>query len=329
MRLTLALLLLLFSFPAGAEQAKSCFDALYVNHCRLSFGAAANHYKAYGKGAKNQIIGFEKRIGRRMDVAHTYHAIGVNSLTEDDYALIDHGLILMANWKPAERWADAAGGNASINAGIDEMARSIAKAAPTPIMLAIYHEPEDQVEGGTSCPSYSNKPKAGTPADYRAMWKNVRDRFDALGVKNVVWVMNYMGYDRWNCMVNDLWPGNELVDWVMWDSYAHPQLPWPDSPMRMYDFLSQNSTPEHDYLSKPWGLNEFGVWGEQDYVHAQYANMRKALDENAMPRLNMYVFFDVGDSKAGFTKEGAPAPEEQADFNRFANHPRFTENSTR
>ena len=51
------------------------------------------------------------------------------------------------------------------------------------------------------------------------MWHNVRARFDALGVTNVVWVMNYMGWKDWNCVVKDLWPGNDYVDWVMWDPY--------------------------------------------------------------------------------------------------------------
>ena len=28
------------------------------------------------------------------------------------------------------------------------------------------------------------------------MWQNVRQRFDAVGVDNVVWMMNYLGYSR-------------------------------------------------------------------------------------------------------------------------------------
>ena len=49
------------------------------------------------------------------------------------------------------------------------------------------------------------------------MWHNVRHRFDALGVTNVVWVMNYTGYVTGQCLTKDLWPGNDYVDWVMWD----------------------------------------------------------------------------------------------------------------
>ena len=51
------------------------------------------------------------------------------------------------------------------------------------------------------------------------MWHNVRERFDAAGVTNVVWVMNYLGYPTSYCAAKDFWPGNDYVDWVMWDPY--------------------------------------------------------------------------------------------------------------
>ena len=48
--------------------------------------------------------------------------------------------------------------------------------------------------GSPSCPTPVLQRQRRVDADYVDMWHNVRDRFDALGVDNVVWVMNYMGY---------------------------------------------------------------------------------------------------------------------------------------
>lgn len=325
----LLLLCLLTLFAPVALAQDKCVDDKLVNHCRMWFGANVGQYKEAEKGTRNQIAHFEKRIGRQVDIVHTYHGIGDNALTEDEYYFIRRpDTILFTNWKPAARWKDAAGGNEAVNATIDQMARSIQNAAPQKIFLTIYHEPEDQVEGGTSCASYSNKEKAGVPSDYRAMWRNIRSRFDALGVDNVVWVMNYMGYERWQCLVNDMWPGNELVDWIMWNSYANKQTTWPDAPLRLYDFLTANSTPEHDYLSKPWGLGEFGAWNKDvAFVLEQFEAMRRTLeDEAVMPRLRAYVVFDNRDSRVGYTN-GKPDPAKQAAFNRVANHKRFMRDS--
>ena len=89
-------------------------------------------------------------------------------------------------------------------------------------MLTIYHEPEGNISAGgsPSCPTQSFKGSSGSTADYVNMWHHIRDRFDALGVDNVVWVMNYMGYVTWHCVTKDMWPGNDYVDWVMWDPYV-------------------------------------------------------------------------------------------------------------
>lgn len=320
------LLALCLHISAAHAQENHCVSEKLVNSCHAWFGANVGHYKEAGKTMRERIEHFEQRVGRKVDIAHTYHGIGDNQLSGDDYYFISrYGTILFTNWKPAARWSDAAGDNPAVNATIDQMARSIKKAAPKKIFLTLYHEPEDQVEGGTSCPSYNRKKeKAGEPADYRAMWKNIRIRFNALNVDNVVWVMNYMGYERWNCMVNDLWPGNELVDWIVWDPYTHASKPWPESPMNLYQFLSENSTPEHDYLSKPWGLGEFGVWGKDEaFVASQYEAIYKGLTEGLMPRLKMYVVFDNRDSRVGKDHSGNPSSQRQAAFNRIANHPRF------
>ena len=33
--------------------------------------------------------------------------------------------------------------------------------------------------------------------------------------------MNYMGFTGWSSIVDRLYPGNDLVDWISYDPYAH------------------------------------------------------------------------------------------------------------
>src|SRR5207245_8574149 len=107
-------------------------------------------------------------------------------------------------------WPSANGSNGTVNAGIDTFANSV-KALNKKVFITIHHEPENDVSGGGSgCSGLVYAGSSGTPYDYRAMWQNVRNRFDNIGATNVVWVMDYMNYPRWACLVNDLYPGYNL-----------------------------------------------------------------------------------------------------------------------
>ena len=111
---------------SSAQAQDSCVDDKLVNHCRIWFGATASQYKEVEWGPRNQIEYFEKRLGRKIDIAHTYHGVGKDTLKDDDYYFINRAdTILMTNWKPAARWSDADGSNEAINDTIDQMARSI------------------------------------------------------------------------------------------------------------------------------------------------------------------------------------------------------------
>ncbi len=121
------------------------------------------------------------------------------------------------------------------------------------------------------------------------MWHNVRARFDALGITNVVWVMNFMGYEGWNCVENSVWPGNDYVDWVMWDPYPR-NATWAYHVGGFYNWLTTHSDAEHNYLSKPWGLAEFGNNGtSQANVYQMYDDAKRALDNGTYPRIKAYV----------------------------------------
>lgn len=288
-------------FAAATGGQECAISSKLVNSCRPWLGGFANSNASFASDTKSQILGHESLIGRQLDMPHTYHPVGSNTLSAaDTYFATRPNTILVTNWKPANIWKDADGSNASINAGIDQMANSIKSLGTTKIMLVVFHEPENDVSSDPNCPDVSYKGSAGTPTDYRNMWANVRSRFDNAGVTNVVWAMNYMGFSAWNCLVKDLWPGNDKVDWVMWNPYSGSNAQtWDDAASIYYDWLTQNSDAQHDFLSKPWGLGEFGIGhgntqvADQAHTYQFYDDIKASLVANRYPRIKAYLGFDT------------------------------------
>jgi hypothetical protein len=238
------------------------------------------------------------------------------------------GAILQLNWKPAWNWGDAGGSNATTNSQIDAMANSIKSLGNHTIFLTVFHEPENDVTSDPNCPNVTYKGSAGTPTQYRAMWANVEARFAALGVTNVVWVMNYMNYGPWDCLVNDLWPGNNLVDWVFYESYSDDHSTFQSETGRFYNLLTNQSNSAHDYLSKPWGIGEMGTDANTASIRDSYfSGAKAALDANMYPKLRLYSVYDyptVGpDFREAMTPTSAADPAKLADFMKFATDPQI------
>ncbi|MGH9224486.1 MAG: hypothetical protein ACRD2W_12070 [Acidimicrobiales bacterium] len=163
------------------------------------------------------------------------------------------------------------------------------------------------------------------------MWANVRRRFDARGVTNVVWVMNYMNYPPWDCLVHDLWPGNDAVDWVAFEAYWSEQRPtWNETVGTFYRFLETNSNAVHTFKAKPWGVAEFGAWNASPrQVRRFYTSARDAIAYDLFPRLEMFLAFDspgqegYQDLRVGYGADGRVDRAEQEAFNGIANLPRL------
>jgi beta-mannanase len=83
------------------------------------------------------------------------------------------------------------------------------KKYPHKIFMTIEHEPEPDV-GGTG----------KSAADYVAMYRYIVLKMRSLGVTNVVWVMNYMGYKSWTSVFDSIYPGDDVVDWIAYDPYG-------------------------------------------------------------------------------------------------------------
>jgi hypothetical protein len=296
-----------------------------VPSCGVLLGAYSTSFG--GSNVDAEFTNFNRDSGSTLSFGHDYRGPG-QTLSAGDVALAKTAnALLLVNWKPSSNWVNADGGNATVNAQIDAMAQSVKALGSTKILMSIYHEPENDVSSGASgCPSTIYIGHGGSPAQYVAMWANVESRFTALGVTNVVWSMNYMGYSGWNCMVDDLWPGNSLVDWVLWDPFETTTLTYSQSVASMYSELTNLSDAAHNYLSKPWGLAEFGDYSGSDTNQEHfYSTVAQSLDSNEFPKLKLLSLFDaigsLGDNRVAYDAAGHPDAKELANLALLSQDP--------
>src|SRR4030095_5441993 len=124
-----------------------------------------------------------------------------------------HPRVLLENWKVAygSTWAKVAKGEQDKR--IDAFAVR-AKAYGQKFFLALKHETEHDV-GARAGSGWEAK-------DFAAMYRHTILRLRAKGVTNVVNVMAYMGNEKWMAQSwwRDLYPGDDVVDWVGLDSYV-------------------------------------------------------------------------------------------------------------
>jgi len=322
--------------PEPAPPASCAVTAVLVNPCRAWLGTAVGGYPQVADDQASQFAYAERRLSdpaaltdpattpavpRQFDVVRLYHQSPQVTFSPTELSYVERpGTYAFVSWKPDATWARAGGGDPEVDARIDAFAASVRALGPHKIFLSVFHEPENDVSVD-SCAPPAAAAAAGSAADYVAMWHNVRARFDAAGVSNVVWVMNYMGYQAWDCLVPQLWPGNAYVDWVTWDPYAAGG-DFAASVGRFYARLEATSDAEHDYASRPWGLSEMGSDTPADVAAGYWDGGRRALDR--FPRIRLWSAFDTsvnggddGGLRVGYDDTGALAPSEQAAFSAF------------
>ena len=313
-------------------------NAILVNPCRPWFGAAANGNPGAPDSKVAQFDYLEQLTGQHLDIFRDYHSppgsnrLGDLPLNGNEKKLASRpGTYIDVNWKPAATFAQADGGNAVVNRHIDHVAASIKSIAPHKVFMTIWWEPQNDVTSDPGSGCYLNPgATGGTPAQYIAMWRNVESRFRAAGVTNVIWAMDYQAppTGMYDCLVPRLWPGNNLVDWVIYDTYSrNGHATWDNTVGRFYHVLASDSSPSVNFDSKPWGLGEFGTCSNPNTAAANdfYLQAKSALEANTYPKLKMYLAYaDTGGPKAGpgclsnYNNYGQPDTAKQANFNQFA-----------
>ncbi|BBH70585.1 hypothetical protein ACTI_72700 [Actinoplanes sp. OR16] len=189
-------------------------DAKLIPNCNILWGGAAGGFTATPRDIA--LKDWEKASGRTASIFHQYHKGDEAFPTKAEIAMTQDPAkprVLLENWKIAygSNWAKVAKGEQ--DARIDAFAKR-AKAYGKKFFLVLNHEPENDVIA-----------KAGSgweAKDFAAMYRHTILRLRAQGVTNVVNVMAYMGNEKWMAQSwwKDLYPGNDVVDWVGLDSYV-------------------------------------------------------------------------------------------------------------
>lgn len=166
---------------------------------------------------KDALHDFEDKTGRPVDVVHAYHRDDTLFPTGPEMDLArdpQQRRLLFLNWKPSTTmtWREMADGG--VDDRIDALAAHITSTFPERFFLTVWHEPENDV-----------KPAEGsgmTATDYHDMYRHVVERLRAGGVTNAVTVMTYLGGPMYGVKpwFGDLYPGDDVVDWMGWDPYV-------------------------------------------------------------------------------------------------------------
>ncbi|MFE4055491.1 glycoside hydrolase family 26 protein [Streptomyces sp. NPDC059096] len=213
---------------------------------------------------------FEKRIGRKLDLVYNYHDMSNTRrdgvlLTPEEQELGRDRMLMLA-WESTvwtephhENWTETQLGWADVAAGkydeeiIDPQARRL-KAYGKRIFFSFDQETDFRT------------PDAGTPEEFVAAYRHLHDRFEKLGVDNVVWVWTVSGYLGNAALMKSLYPGDTYVDWIGMDQYNYYRcqrnarwLDFDDSQRPTYDWLRANISDR-----KPIMLSEFSTAPDPD-----------------------------------------------------------------
>jgi beta-mannanase len=284
--------------PAPTTPAGECVtDAKLVPSCGVLWGAAAG---GFTDAPRDQALkDWEKLSGRTASIFHAYHKGDEPFPTSAEMAMARDAAsprVLLLNWKIAygSTWAKVARGDQ--DARIDKFAARIKSSFPEKFYLVLNHEPENDVVA-----------KAGSgweAKDFAAMYRHTILRLRAKGVTNAINVMAYMGNEKWMAQSwwKDLYPGDDVVDWMGLDSYVSAEKGYYHFGM-FGDLLDRQPTgggqgwydwATTNHASKPIMVAEWGVYHRVGKVTDKAAGFRSVLPElEKRPGIKAIVYFDT------------------------------------
>jgi beta-mannanase len=281
--------------PATSSSGECVTGALLVPTCGVLWGAAAGGFTSAPREVEEKR--WEAVSGRTATIFHTYHKGNERFPTESEIAMTRdpaHPRVLLTNWKISlgSTWARVAAGQQDRR--IDAFAAR-AKAYGKKFFLVLNHEPENDVIA---------RPGSGMQAkDFAAMYRHTILRLRARGVTNVINVMAYMGNELWmsKSWWKDLYPGDDVVDWMGLDSYLNAQRD--DYHYGVFgdllDRAGSNGQGFYDWATtrhagKPMMVVEWGVYHRVGRVLDKSAAYNSVLPElKKRPAIKALVYFDT------------------------------------
>jgi hypothetical protein len=300
--------------PVRYSDAGCTVSVQLVPSCGAWTGVAPGSFT--GRPIPKALAAFEDATGTPVDIVHIYTRSGELFPGRSAIAMTrQNGVrrLLFVNYKPegGHTWADVAAG--AMDHELDRVAAHLRSSYKDPFFFTVHHEPEDEVRP---------EPGSGyTATDYAAMFRHVVERLRQHGVTNAITVFDVTGFSGHGVKpwFGDLYPGDDVVDWVAGDLYAclKDDRPCGDFAGMMtgtYDpgwpgFYEWATTV---HAGKPVMLGEWGVH-ETDDAHAKAAFVRgvaKQLPD--FPAVKALVYFDAPERDGRGTDVGTSAAARSA-----------------
>jgi hypothetical protein len=251
-------------------------------------GALFGYYQSGGADPRPM----ESKIGRKFDLIHHFKDFDATNNMWPSSAMLSQaaeGRTIHIGWEfvsydggydsalqpaPGASSTDRSGAsqktwtyrqvtNGSLDRYLDAVAAK-AKATPYKYIVDLDPEMDDRPDiGGTA----KIRAAAGTRAEYAAAYRHIVNRFRARGVTNVVWAWTVSGWTAsdpskaWS--LQQLWPGPNYVNVIMWDPYNHKADRWRSFGQMVapfYNAIRGGLLDPVDTSAKklPFGLGEYG-----------------------------------------------------------------------
>jgi beta-mannanase len=136
-----------------------------------------------------------------------------------------------------------------------------------------------------------------TASQYVKMWRHVHDLFNGVGAMNVTWVWCVNTVFSTSTPIEQLYPGDNYVDWISVDGYNRLANSWQDFSALAAATITQltNIAP-----GKPVMVAETGCNQNTNYDKAQW--FRNALTNylpSVQPRIKAWVYFNSTNTSDG------------------------------
>lgn len=309
--------------PLVADSPDCGVTGRLIPSCGAWWGIAPEIFT--GLDVVEAVASAERRMAAPADIVHVYHRGKELFPNEKEIRLArdpEHPRLLLINWKPSltHTWAEVAGG--AVDDRIDRLADHLRRTFPERFFLTIHHEPENDVGSAAG---------SGMRAkDYAAMFRHVVLRLRHKGVKNAVTVMTYMGAPNWAVKpwFEELYPGDDVVDWVAMDPYA-------DHRVQDFGSLVNKTRADFDewpgfyrwmqwrFPGKPVMIAEWGVFERPDdpaFKRAFFESVRHQI--RRYPQIKAMVYFDSPHAPRGDTRFDTAETAGKA-FTELARDPHF------
>jgi len=219
----------------------------------------------------SSFIGYEKAVGRRLDLPHLYHPWEKPFPRAAELTFLRHQYQVLVSWGGADTRAITAG-------QYDDLIRARARAVKRlgrPILL--------MWRGEMDRPNL--QAQIWSPQDYIAAWRHIRRIFDDVGARNVGWVWCPTAQGFTENRAQAYYPGDNQVDWLCVDAYPD-EADDPSFATVTAPFLKW--AKGHD---KPIVIGEYGA--DRRDAQAQTAWIRGAWQTiKAHPQIHAATYFD-------------------------------------